>query len=140
MMNKDKNCEGVKNASFLIFRIAFGAFMLLSGLPKLIAVFQGQNPLAWAGLPLIIGILVAIVEVVGGAFLILGVLQFWSAGALAVVMLGATIINPIIGFDGSNVIGSIKGIFLHLLYIAAAMVIGFTKSKFMALDKFCKKA
>jgi uncharacterized membrane protein YphA (DoxX/SURF4 family) len=129
---ESKTCEKSRNWIFLLFRVGFGMFMFFSGLPKLMALFGGTNPLEGMGVAIWLAWPVAIIEVVGGAFLVLGLLSFWAGSLFAIVMLVAMLMATISPFNA-------RSFFQHWIYIWGALVLALAKDKFCALDGMCKK-
>lgn len=129
---ESKNCETYKKWVFLLFRVGFGAFFLLSGLPKFQALIAGNNPLAGFGIAVWLVWIVAIVELVGGGLLILGLLIMPSAILIGITMIVAMLMATLSPFNAKN-------FFLHWIYIWGAFYIAMMKNHFLAIDSsICK--
>ncbi|MCF7871687.1 DoxX family protein [Candidatus Woesearchaeota archaeon] len=102
-------------------RIVTGLFFLFMGLPKLIALFSATNPLAGLGIPMVLTWIVAIVEVIGGLLLAIGILRV-EMGMLLIIILIVAIILTV--FKG-NFFDVMRGLLQHLLYIAAILATTF---------------
>lgn len=129
---ESKYCEKFRNWFFLLFRVGFGMFFLLSGLPKLQALLVGKNLLAGLGIPIWLTWIVALIEVIGGGLLVLGLLIMPAGALIGLVMLVATVMTTISPFNA-------KSFFLHWIYIFGAFYLATVKTHFASLDGvFCK--
>ncbi len=120
--------------STLVLRVVLGLTFFVHGLVK----FQGgiENTVGWfasIGLPGALAYVVAILELVGGIALIIGLGSRAVSGLLALLMLGATIkVKLAAGFLGA---GQGAGYELDLALMAMAVVIAINGSKLFALDQ-----
>ena len=96
----------------LIVRIVLGALFIINGWPKLVNLEQTQGFFDMMGLPADLALLIGLLEVVGGLFLILGLLTRIVALLFAIEMISAFIIVNI-----SNVVVLPEGYELGLLSI-----------------------
>jgi putative oxidoreductase len=118
-----------------IARIILGGIMLAHGIQKF--MMMGMMTTMFAdgfGLPSFLAYVVAIIEVVGGAALIVGVFVKISAIAIGLVMIGAmvTVKLPMVGFFGN---GQMPGYELDLALLALSIVLALTGSRKLALAK-----
>jgi putative oxidoreductase len=126
-------------ASTLILRVMLGITFFVHGLVK----FQGgiENIVGWfdsIGLPGALAYVVASVEMIGGAALILGLGSRIVSALLALLMIGATIkVKLAIGFLGN---GQMAGYELDLALLAMAVFIAINGSKMFALDQLIFKS
>ncbi|WP_077210749.1 DoxX family protein [Bacillus dakarensis] len=117
----------------LILRVVLGITFFVHGLDK----FQGgiENTAGWfasIGLPGFLAYGVAVIELVGGILLIIGLASRVVSGLLAVVMIGAILkVKIAAGFLG--------GYELDLALLAMAAVIAINGSKLLAVDQFLFK-
>ncbi|MFA6073320.1 MAG: DoxX family protein [Candidatus Woesearchaeota archaeon] len=140
-MNKldDKNkcgvscCEAKWNLTPL--RIALGLLFLITGLIKIFSLFgpSNQMPTYFAALgipaPLFVAWLVAIIEVLGGVSLILGLCTKWPSIALGIILLVATILttlNPLKWINFAQ----------HLVFITALIAVMYG-NKYFAIKTCC---
>jgi putative oxidoreductase len=120
--------------STLILRVVLGLTFFVHGLVK----FQGgiENTVGWfasIGLPGALAYAVAILELVGGIALIVGLGSRVISGLMALLMLGATLkVKLAGGFLGA---GQGAGYELDLALMAMAVVIAINGSKLFALDQ-----
>ncbi|MEY2193225.1 Uncharacterized membrane protein YphA, DoxX/SURF4 family [Bacillus sp. OV166] len=125
-------------ASTLILRVILGVTFFVHGLVK----FQGgiENIVGWfesIGLPGFLAYGVALVEMIGGAALVLGLGSRIVSALLALLMIGATIkVKLAIGFLGN---GQMAGYELDLALMAMAVFIAINGSKMFALDQIIFK-
>jgi putative oxidoreductase len=125
-------------ASTLILRVMLGITFFVHGLVK----FQGgiENIVGWfdsIGLPGALAYVVASVEMIGGAALVLGLGSRIVSALLALLMIGATIkVKLAIGFLGN---GQMAGYELDLALMAMAVFIAINGSKMFALDQLIFK-
>lgn len=96
----------------LIARVVLGTLFIINGWPKLINLEQTQGYFNMMGLPAVLALLIGLLEVVGGLFLILGLLTRIVALLFAIEMISAFIIA-----NTSNVIILPEGYELGLLSI-----------------------
>jgi putative oxidoreductase len=75
--------------SMLVLRIALGAIFLAHGLQKISGMDGIVTWFASIGLPPLLAYIVATIETIGGAFLILGLFTRVAAAGIMFVMLGA---------------------------------------------------
>ncbi|MFS0777321.1 DoxX family protein [Neobacillus sp. 3P2-tot-E-2] len=120
--------------STLILRLVLGATFFIHGLVK----FQGgiENIVGWfdsIGLPGVLAYGVAVVEMVGGLALILGLGSRIVSGLFVVLMLGATVKVKLAGGFLGN--GQGAGWELDLALLVIALFIAINDSKMFALDK-----
>ena len=120
--------------STFILRLVLGVTFFIHGLVK----FQGgiENIVGWfdsIGLPGVLAYGVAVVEMVGGLALILGLGSRIVSGLFVVLMLGATVKVKLAGGFLGN--GQGAGWELDLALLAIALFIAINDSKMFALDK-----
>ena len=70
----------------LIVRVVLGSLFIINGLPKLVNLEQTQGFFDMMGLPADLALLIGLLEVVGGLFLILGLLTRTVALLFAIEM------------------------------------------------------
>jgi putative oxidoreductase len=120
--------------STLILRMVLGVTFFVHGLVK----FQGgiENTVGWfdsIGLPGVLAYGVAVLEMVGGLALIIGLGSRIVSGLFVVLMLGATVkVKLAVGFLGN---GQGAGWELDLALLAMALFIAINDSKMFALDR-----
>ncbi|MGG3467025.1 DoxX family protein [Neobacillus pocheonensis] len=125
-------------ASTLILRVVLGITFFIHGLTK----FTGgiENIVGWfdsIGLPGFMAYIVALIEVVGGVALILGLGSRIVAALLTLLMIGATIkVKLAVGFLGN---GQMAGYELDLALLAMSLFIAINGSKMFALDQLIIK-
>jgi uncharacterized membrane protein YphA (DoxX/SURF4 family) len=125
-------------ASTLILRVILGITFFVHGLVK----FQGgiENIVGWfdsIGLPGFLAYGVALVEMIGGAALVLGLGSRIVSALLALLMIGATVkVKLAVGFLGN---GQMAGYELDLALLAMAVFIAINGSKMFALDQLIFK-
>jgi putative oxidoreductase len=125
-------------ASTLILRVILGVTFFVHGLVK----FQGgiENIVGWfesIGLPGFLAYGVALVEMIGGAALVLGLGSRIVSALLGLLMIGATNkVKLAIGFLGN---GQMAGYELDLALMAMAVFIAINGSKMFALDQIIFK-
>lgn len=125
-------------ASTLILRVILGITFFVHGLVK----FQGgiENIVGWfesIGLPGFLAYGVALVEMIGGALLVLGLGSRIVSALLALLMIGATVkVKLAAGFLGN---GQMAGYELDLALMAMAVFIAINGSKMFALDQIIFK-
>jgi putative oxidoreductase len=124
-------------ASTLILRVILGITFFVHGLVK----FQGgiENIVGWfdsIGLPGFLAYGVALVEMIGGAALVLGLGSRIVSALLALLMIGAIVkVKLAGGFLGDGQ----AGYELDLALLAIAVVIAINGSKMFALDQIIFK-
>ncbi|MEO2076812.1 MAG: DoxX family protein [Bacillus sp. (in: firmicutes)] len=120
--------------STLILRVVLGISFFIHGLSK----FQGgiENIVGWfdsIGLPGGLAYVVAVIELVGGVALVLGLGSRVVSILLSLVMIGAMVkVKFAVGFLGN---GQMAGYELDLAFLAMAIVIAINDSKLFALDQ-----
>lgn len=120
--------------STLILRLVLGVTFFIHGLVK----FQGgiENIVGWfdsIGLPGVLAYGVAVLEMVGGLALIIGLGSRIVSALLVLLMLGAIVKGKLaVGFLGN---GQGAGWELDLALLAMALFIAINDSKMFALDK-----
>jgi putative oxidoreductase len=125
-------------ASTLMLRVVLGISFFIHGLVK----FQGgiENIAGWfgsIGLPGFLAYGVALVELVGGIMLVIGLFSRVVSGLLAVVMVGAIFkVKLAVGFLGN---GQMAGYELDLAFLAMAIFIAVNGSKAYAVDQLIFK-
>ncbi|WP_099363224.1 DoxX family protein [Fredinandcohnia onubensis] len=122
----------------LIIRVVLGITFFIHGLDK----FQGgvENTAGWfesIGIPGVAAYGVAVIELVGGIMLVLGLFSRVVSILFAVVMVGAIVkVKLAIGFLGN---GQMAGYELDLAFLAMAVMLAITGSKAFALDQLIGK-
>ncbi|MEH7492765.1 DoxX family protein [Neobacillus niacini] len=117
-----------------ILRITLGAIFFIHGVVK----FQGgiENTAGWfesLGLPGVTAYGVALLEIIGGILLIIGLATRLVAALFAVLMIGATVkVKLAIGFLGN---GQMAGYELDLAFLAIAIYLVINGSKLFSLSK-----
>jgi uncharacterized membrane protein YphA (DoxX/SURF4 family) len=117
-----------------ILRVVLGLIFFVHGLVK----FQGgiENTVGWfssIGLPGFLAYGVALLEVVGGIALVLGLFSRVVSGLLALMMVGAIFkVKLAVGFLGN---GQMAGYELDLAFLAMAVFITLNGSGAYALDQ-----
>ncbi|WP_209121128.1 DoxX family protein [Alkalihalobacillus sp. BA299] len=117
----------------LILRVVLGLTFFVHGLVK----FQGgiENIVGWfdsIGLPGFLAYGVALLELIGGIALVLGLFSRVVSGLLALLMVGAIVKAKLaVGFLGN---GQMAGYELDLAFLAMAVFIVINGSKAYALD------
>lgn len=123
----------------LIIRVVLGITFFIHGLDK----FQGgvENTAGWfesIGIPGVVAYGVAVIELVGGIMLVLGLFSRVVSILFAVVMVGAIVkVKVAIGFLGNF---QMAGYELDLAFLAMAVMLAITGSKAFALDQLIGKA
>ncbi|WP_260631671.1 DoxX family protein [Neobacillus niacini] len=120
--------------STLILRLVLGVTFFVHGLVK----FQGgiENTVGWfdsIGLPGVLAYGVAVIEMVGGLALVVGLGSRIISGLFVLLMLGATVKVKLAGGFLGN--GQGAGWELDLALLAMALFIVINDSKMFALDK-----
>jgi putative oxidoreductase len=122
----------------LILRVILGISFFVHGYVK----FAGgiENIVGWfasIGLPGALAYVVAVIELVGGLALIIGLGSRVVSALLALVMAGAIFTSKLaVGFLGN---GTGAGWELDLAFLAMAVVIALNGSKLLAVDQFFSK-
>ncbi|MGW9100397.1 DoxX family protein [Priestia megaterium] len=130
--------ENKYELSALILRVVLGITFFIHGVVK----FQGgiENTVGWfssIGLPGFLAYAVALIEVVGGLALVLGLFTRLVSILFALLMIGAIVkVKLAVGFLGN---GQMAGYELDLAFLAMAVSIAITGSKAYALDQFIFK-
>ena len=108
---------GLMSFGLLPIRIIAGIGFIINGLPKLVNVMGTESEFASKfGLPAALALPVGLLEVIGGIFLIMGVLTRISSILFIILMIGAIITVQIAkGFSG--------GYELNLLYLSIAITL-----------------
>jgi putative oxidoreductase len=118
----------------LILRITLGVIFFIHGVVK----FQGgiENTAGWfesLGLPGVTAYGVALLEIIGGILLIIGLATRLVAALFALLMIGATVkVKLAIGFLGN---GQMAGYELDLAFLAIAVYLVINGSKLFSLSK-----
>lgn len=122
----------------LILRVVLGITFFVHGLVK----FQGgiENTVGWfasIGLHGALAYVVAIIELVGGLALIIGLGSRAVSGLMALLMLGATLkVKLAMGFLGN---GQGAGYELDVALLAMAVFLALNGSKLLAVDQLFGK-
>ncbi|QED47781.1 DoxX family protein [Cytobacillus dafuensis] len=123
----------------LILRVFLGITFFIHGLVK----FQGgiENIVGWfesIGLPGFMAYGVALIELVGGIALVIGLGSRIVSALFALVMIGAILkVKLAVGFLGN---GQMAGYELDLAFLAISIFIAMNGSKLFALDQILFKA
>ena len=118
----------------LILRITLGAIFLIHGVVK----FQGgiENTVGWfesLGLPGVMAYGVALLEIIGGVLLIVGLATRLVSALFALLMIGATLkVKLAVGFLGN---GQMAGYELDLAFLAIAAFLVINGSKLFSLSQ-----
>ena len=118
----------------LILRVVLGITFFIHGFVK----FQGgiENQVGWfssIGLPGFLAYVVAIIELVGGFALFIGLGTKVISALLAIVMIGATVkVKLSLGFLGN---GQMAGYELDLALLAMAAYLAINGSKLLSLNQ-----
>ncbi|MEH7179743.1 DoxX family protein [Neobacillus vireti] len=123
----------------LLLRITLGAIFFIHGVVK----FQGgiENTAGWfesLGLPGVTAYSVALLEIVGGILLIVGLATRLVGALFALLMIGATVkVKLAVGFLGN---GQMAGYELDLAFLAIAVYLAINGSKLLSVGQlFFKK-
>ncbi|WP_413376755.1 DoxX family protein [Alkalihalobacillus sp. 1P02AB] len=122
----------------LFLRLVLGLIFFVHGFVK----FQDgiENTAGWfdsIGLPGFLALVVALVELIGGLALILGLFSRVVSGLLALIMVGAIVkVKLAAGFLGN---GEMTGYEFDLALLAMAVFIAMNGSKALALDQLIFK-
>ena len=126
-------------ASTVMLRVVLGISFFIHGVAK----FQGgiENTVGWfdsIGIPGGLAYVVALVELIGGAALVLGLGTKIVAGLLSLVMLGAIFKAKLaLGFLGD---GQMAGYELDVAFLAMAVFLAINGSRMFALDQLIVNA
>jgi putative oxidoreductase len=118
----------------LILRITLGAIFLIHGVVK----FQAgiENTAGWfesLGLPGVTAYGVALLEIIGGILLIIGLATRLVSALFAILMIGATVkVKLAIGFLGN---GQMAGYELDLAFLAIAVYLVINGSKLLSASQ-----
>lgn len=118
----------------LILRVTLGALFLIHGIVK----FQGgiENIVGWfesIGLPGFLAYGVALLEIVGGVALIIGVATRLISALFALLMIGATLkVKLAVGLLGN---GQMAGYELDLAFLAMAVYLVINGSKLLSVSQ-----
>jgi uncharacterized membrane protein YphA (DoxX/SURF4 family) len=127
-------CEHKWN--LLPLRFALGLMFLAAGLPKLFSLISGNSQIpgffASLGIPLagFSAWLVAIVEVIGGIFLLIGFLTWWTGLILGIVLVVATLTTTLSPLSWGKLTQ-------HLVFITALIAV-MHGNRYMSVGCFCK--
>jgi putative oxidoreductase len=128
-------CCSDKKWNLVPLRFALGLMFLAAGLPKLFSLIAGGNQISmfFAGLgiplPVFFAWTVAIVEIVGGLFLLAGFMIWWTGLVLGILMLVAlitTTINPL----------NWLSLMMHLVFITALVAL-MHGSRYFSVNSCC---
>jgi putative oxidoreductase len=118
----------------LILRVTLGALFLIHGIAK----FQGgiENIVGWfesIGLPGFMAYGVALVEIIGGIALIIGLATRFISALFALLMIGATLkVKLAVGLLGN---GQMTGYELDLAFLAIAVYLVINGSKLLSVSQ-----
>lgn len=125
--------ENKQQIGALILRVALGVIFFIHGLVK----FQAgiENTVGWfqsIGIPGIMGYVVAIIELVGGIALIVGLGTKLVSALLAVILLVATLkVKLAVGFLGN---GQMAGYEFDLALLVMALYLALSGSRMLSID------
>lgn len=117
-----------------ILRVTLGALFLIHGVVK----FQGgiENTVGWfssIGLPGFMAYGVALLEIIGGVALIIGLATRYVSALYALLMIGAILkVKLSLGLLGN---GQMAGYELDLALLAMAVYLTITDSKFLSVNQ-----
>lgn len=123
----------------IILRITLGALFFIHGLVK----FQGgiENIAGWfssIGLPGFMAYVIALMELIGGIALIIGLGTRVVSGLFALILIGATVkVKLVAGLLGN---GQMAGYELDLVYFVIAVYLVLNGSKLYAMDALLFKS
>lgn len=130
--------ENLKDTKlFFPLRIALGLMFLSAGIGKLTTLMVGSLvvPEFFASLgipfPEFFAWVVAIAETIGGVFLVIGLLTWWSSFILANIMVVAGFLTGVIPISDFE----IGRILEHAVYITALLAIMWSKNTYLAIDE-----
>jgi putative oxidoreductase len=118
----------------LILRVTLGALFLIHGIVK----FQGgiENIVGWfesIGLPGFMAYGVALVEIIGGVALIIGLAPRLVSALFALLMIGATLkVKLSVGLLGN---GQMAGYELDLAFLAIAVYLAVNGSRLLSVSR-----
>ncbi|TDL75394.1 DoxX family protein [Rhodococcus qingshengii] len=118
----------------LILRVTIGSLFLIHGIVK----FQGgiENIVGWfesIGLPGFMAYGVAIIEIIGGVALIIGLATRFVSALFALLMIGATLkVKLAVGLLGN---GQMAGYELDLAFLAMAVYLLINGSKVLSVSR-----
>ena len=125
----------MKEYTFLPLRIILGIMFINAGLPKLINLISGSgqtiNFFTNLGIPfpVFFAWTVAIIEIIAGVMLLLGLLTWWASFLLVIIMSVAGLTTSlIVTFDFTNLVW-------HLVFIVALITIMLSKNTFFSIDE-----
>lgn len=122
---------GQYNFGILALRVFFGGLLMTHGYPKLTSGYEGTMKwLASKGLPSILGPLVGVLELVGGAFIVIGFLIPLVATLLILQFLGIILNGKRLGKLNLNDYEK------DLLYLGGALALVFLSGGSYSVDRF----
>jgi len=112
-----------------LLRLGFGLLFLVSGVLKFLNLEGTSQFIASVGIPLasIFAFLVAIVEVVGGIFLLLGLWTRWTSLWLAIFLLIILLVIQVPSFVKTGVPTNLLNVFALFLGLLALSCLGTRK-------------
>ncbi|WP_172373302.1 DoxX family protein [Sporosarcina jiandibaonis] len=119
----------------LILRVTLGVLFFIHGLVK----FQGGigNTVGWfdsIGIPGVIAYVVALIELVGGVALVIGLGTRFVSALIAIIMVGAILkVKLAVGLLGN---GEMAGYELDLAFLAMAIYLAINGSKLLSVSQF----
>lgn len=135
--NTLKNLSGV-----FYLRIALGLMFLVHGFYKLVGLTSGAaQPMGMfqgffgASIGPLVAWLVALIEFLGGAFLILGFLTWTSSFLLAAIMAGAIVLVNLGNWSDLLNLGNWTSITQHLVFIAGLVAVMKSSNRECSLDE-----
>jgi putative oxidoreductase len=108
MMQKTMDC------GLLSIRLGVGLLFLVAGFGKIMDV---AGFAAMMGLPLIVGWLIALGELLGGLAVFIGFLTRWASSGLAIIIAGAIFLVHLPAFDFSQAM-TVVTLFIHIALFA----------------------
>lgn len=128
-MNKSTKKTGCCSSwTIITLRLLLGLLFLFAGVMKLLVLLGGKHPLLDMGIPIFLTWVVMVVEILGGAFLLINILKVESTVLLGIIFIVALILlvaNPATWKNWVDAI--LKVIFPHLIGIAALLAVLFEK-------------
>lgn len=121
-----------------ILRITLGALFLIHGIVK----FQGgiENIVGWfssLGLPGFMAYAVALIEIIGGIALIIGLATRYVSALYVLLMIGAILkVKLSVGLLGN---GQMAGYELDLAFLVIALYLAINGSKLLSIDQLFSK-
>jgi uncharacterized membrane protein YphA (DoxX/SURF4 family) len=142
IMEEQKKQASVKNCcdkkwNLVPLRFALGLMFLASGLPMIISLIDGGNqiPIFFAGLgiPLagFFAWVVALSEIIGGVFLLLGFMTWWTSLVLGIIMIVAALLTTLSPFNWQSLTK-------HFVYIAGLIAVMYGSKYFSLKQCDCK--